>query len=818
MYYVNVEIGTPPQPFRVKLDTSESACQVKSNLYQLLKVAAVQVHSTWLFRRGSKTTTGRPTARHVTQRDTRCALSATWRLAVIRDRNAPLVHADPQGYNPTTSSTASLIGCHDDECASTQAPGEGMLPSICTMQDHDGNQVCPRVPTGTGQGQCVEDPSLRTGTTGLVACQDHLNPPCSQVVNAPAPPGPQTPDGHYRCEMDMGQFGAMLAGHSLAEYCPETCGICDRDATRYCADNPAWHDEGGQGCSAYAAGQRLHNQCFAGAAYVACPVSCEACGDCCGSFDVRDDGCFFRSIYGDGSKVFGVKYQDTITLPGGIGGDARSTNLSVEQSIFGLITDEENDFEPDEEIDGVWGLGIIPPEENCNPSCGSMQPFHQFVQADGLADLFAICLDSDGISSWDIGVVDDKKYQGALDWHDVVSEQEYDIGPPTSIQVGARNQVPGSALRNIHTIVDLHMAGIGMPTALMNQFRTAFLAKVPSTFSIATLSSSDLANQGCVGPSSDDQIRTFASFVAGGDEGLAQLGLPDVTIEMPGGTLTVAPQDYLVVEADMICLAFIERQDDYLVLGRPVMEAYYTVFDRANKKVGFGVSKGLCLHGEARCEADQFECNNGECIPSEYQQDSAPDCRDESDELGPSGQPQRPVGPPPSPGMGSHRLDCSALQNPPNGHVQVVGRSATYSCNPGYGLRGLAARQCLPTGAWAGVDPQCIKGSASSSSNCVGDDAQCEAYLSAGITCATIELMSLDCHCACDSAAAVCDESVVRNGCSDPSVVTSDNLCGNSCALAVMNQWDNCANDRAVQQIMSTFANVRDYCSSGGGH
>jgi hypothetical protein len=33
-----------------------------------------------------------------------------------------------------------------------------------------------------------------------------------------------------------------------------------------------------------------------------------------------------------------------------------------------------------------------------------------------------------------------------------------------------------------------------------------------------------------------------------------------------------------------------------------------------------------------------------------------------------------------------------------------------------------------------------------------------------------------------------------------------------------MNQWDNCANDQAVAQIMSTFANVRDYCTSGGGH
>jgi len=49
--------------------------------------------------------------------------------------------------------------------------------------------------------------------------------------------------------------------------------------------------------------------------------------------------------------------------------------------------------------------------------------------------------------------------------------------------------------------------------------------------------------------------------------------------------------------------------------------------------------------------------------------------------------------------------------------------------------------------------------------------------------------------------------------------VTSDNLCGNSCARAVMDQWDNCANDQAVSSIMTTFANVRDYCrTQGGGH
>lgn len=688
------------------------------------------------------------------------------------------------------------------------------------MEDRDGNPVCPRerTPGATGLGQCVLEPSLHTGTAGLVACQDHLDPPCAQVVNAAAAVSASTPDGHYRCEMDMGMFGASLAGHTLSEYCPETCSICDRDSTRYCADNVGWHDDAGHACSMYAVGQALHATCFSGEAYVACPVSCAACGDCCGSFDANDDGCFFRSLYGDGSKVFGVKYQDAITLPGGQGGDARSVDLQVSSSIFGLITDEENNFEPDEEIDGVWGLGIIPDDENCNPSCGSMQPFQAFVEADHLTDLFAICLDPEGISSWDVGTVDAKKYEGAMDWHAVVSDKEYDIGPPTSIEVGARNHVPGSALRDLHTIVDLHNAGVGLPAVLMTEFRNAFLAKVPDSFSVAALSSSDLANGGCVGPE-PDKITAFASFVAGGAAALAQLGLPDVTIEMPAGTIVLAPADYLIIEADLICLAFMERQDDYLVLGRPVMEAYYTVFDRRNSRVGFAVSKGLCLNGETTCEDDQFECNNGECIPTEYLNDSAPDCRDESDEA-PAGQ-QTPVGPPPPPGMGSHKLECSTLINPPNGVVTVQARSATYSCNPGFALRGLATRQCLPTGAWVGTDPQCVQGSGTSSSTCIGEDDQCAGYLTAGITCATIDLMSLDCHCSCASAAAACDEAAVNTGCSDPSVVASSNLCGNACTVAVVAQWDNCANDAAVSQIMTTFANVRDYCRTqggGGGH
>ena len=517
-----------------------------------------------------------------------------------------------QGYNPQRSSTSAIIGCHDDECASVPMREEGALPAICTMEEKDGSPLCPRVPSGPGQGQCVTAPDLHAGTTGLVACQDHLDPPCSRVVNAPAPPGPATPTGHYLCDMDMGQFGAALRGHQLSEYCPETCGVCDRDATRYCADNADWTDEHGHRCHDYAKGS-LHNTCFQGEAYVACPVSCGACGDCCASFASDDDGCFFRSFYGE-SKVFGVKYQDSISLHART--DQSGDSLSAPESIFGLITDEENNFMPNEEIDGVWGLGMVPDELNCNPSCGSMQPFSQFLESSpGLDDLFGICLDNDGISSWDIGVVDRKKYSGEINYVSVVPDSngvmtEYDIGPPTSIEVGNGNPVSLSSMHGLHTIVDIHTPNVGVPTAVMNDLRTAFLRVLPESFSVAQLSSADLVNSGCVAPAKE-HIQEFASFVAGGNAGLQELGLPTVTIGLSHGSVELQPADYLAIEADIICLDIVERQDDYMVLGRPVMLSYYTIFDREHKRVGFGKSKGLCILVRIRSSMCQV-CNGCE--------------------------------------------------------------------------------------------------------------------------------------------------------------------------------------------------------------
>ena len=63
----------------------------------------------------------------------------------------------------------------------------------------------------------------------------------------------------------------------------------------------------------------------------------------------------------------------------------------------------------------------------------------------------------------------------------------------------------------------------------------------------------------------------------------------------------------------------------------------------------------------------------------------------------------------------THTVSCDTLPNPTNGEVSlsdgsVEGSTATYSCLPGYELRGSSQRMCGADTEWTGIAPVCVEG------------------------------------------------------------------------------------------------------------
>jgi hypothetical protein len=737
------------------------------------------------------------------------------------------------GYNPALSSVSSAVGCHSVECATVPGRSAGQLPTICRLENADGSANCPRVQTG-GAGRCVEDPGVIPGARPH-ACEDHLSPPCDTVLNT----------YHYPCNFDMGAFDASLAGHLLHEYCPASCGLCGDGGTRYCADNAAWRDSAGNTCADYASAT-LQADCFGNElAYAACPVTCHSCGDCCGSFDTNDTLCFFRSSYEDHSAVNGVKYTDLIRIPGSSLG---ATYSAV--ATFGLITDEESNFNPNEDIDGVWGIGNIVGGANCNPSCGSMQPLDALVHASGqrnLQDIVAICLDNhlcalglgscvQGQDTIDIGEISPAKFNGTMHYHTIrpsgqmcgaatCPQHQYIIANPRSFHFGITLARMPASMRVSRTIFDINGPGLEVPAALYASLIGALRTEINSpTFGYGVaLSTDDLLTRRC------------ASGVPGGFT-LDQTGLPDLQIQLLDESIQtlvsyyVPASAYLTFEKSAVCHMLISRPDNYLVLGRAFLLANYVVFDRQNQRIGIAPSSGNCSHNHANCEADQFQCADGECIPGQFNLDNVTDCRDGSDEPRGSGDHGGN-----SHGGGSTVIPCAQLDAPMDGTVAITGRQAQFQCNSGFILQGLVALSCSPTGAWMGSAPVCQAGGGSG--QCTEtDSARCQQYFEGGIPCATIlALPSLDCHCTCPSGTPpppppplpppppapsnICDATAIMTTCgvNGADISTLPDPCDDPCIQLVVSQWVPCATDSTVGTLMQTMTDAYRYCSPGGG-
>ena len=115
-------------------------------------------------------------------------------------------------------------------------------------------------------------------------------------------------------------------------------------------------------------------------------MTCGACGDCCDS----TSGCFFKTTFNDGSAVSGTKYTGDVTIADAMVGSRVAPQTAT--GVFGVISYAETHFEPNTEIDGVWGLSV---GETCNPAC-SNNTLDSFFSSDGGDNMkIGLCLAKD---------------------------------------------------------------------------------------------------------------------------------------------------------------------------------------------------------------------------------------------------------------------------------------------------------------------------------------------------------------------------------------------------------------------------------------
>ena len=570
----------------------------------------------------------------------------------------------------TTSYSTSAVGgspvqCHSPDCDSRFQSDESLRLgghlALCEMKRPaneafpNGFVICPREGTseftstaGEGKGICRVGPNTQVVTPSsgpAVACADHLSCGagcgCNEVVNV----------YNYDCGMDMAAFSATLSGQQLNEFCPESCDTCPGAAsggtaeagTRFCQDNDAWSDDAGRQCAAYAVGTALHATCFNSPAFAACPVSCEACGDCCSA----DDGCYFYTQFVDGTAVTGQKYTNRVNLD-------PSTSLGT-TAVIQVFDWASNDPQFDQEtladgskVDGVLGLGFA--VNHCNPGCTETMWDSFHTANSNTADLFALCLYGlhestdlmlSGKSSWDIGAIDHNKYSGSIHYFGIPYEVE---GRPndyyitdtqfTSLNIGSCNGTSAdphciTAALTPSQMPELLMFDSGtsqikLPLALYNAFANRFYNDLTPSYN---KTNADGTNEFVLGGS----IHLFQSRTADDyhtDTCIGPVSLdynPDmqfIPLEFTINDVSGSPRTFVVpARSYLVKRRFVQGKEDpgenrrwlcsgigltpanflglssrIIVLGTVFMSAHYTIFDRGSDRIGVAEISN-CLSG-----------------------------------------------------------------------------------------------------------------------------------------------------------------------------------------------------------------------------
>ncbi|XP_073825756.1 lysosomal aspartic protease-like [Musca autumnalis] len=256
------------------------------------------------------------------------------------------------------------------------------------------------------------------------------------------------------------------------------------------------------------------------------------------------NGEFFSIVYGTGSLT-GYLLQDTVTVEG----------LTIENQVFAGATSEPGNTFTDAPFDGILGMAFA------NIAQDQVVPPFYNMYSQGLLDanLFSFYLTRDGSSNNGgeliLGGVDPNHYSGDFTYVPVSQEGYWQFEMTSGVVNGV------NICNNCQGVADTGTSLIAVPVDQYENIQAAIGAVYNEDYNAYLLDCSSIES------------------------------LPVVTFTIGGSQFTLEGQDY-VIQMDGLCSSAFENGGaNFWILGDIFIGKYYTVFDMANKRVGFAPAK-----------------------------------------------------------------------------------------------------------------------------------------------------------------------------------------------------------------------------------
>jgi len=311
-------------------------------------------------------------------------------------------------------------------------------------------------------------------------------------------------------------------------------------------------------------------------------VPCLGCENCISKvFDVEssststDLGEAFQITYGSGS-VAGEVFTDYVSFPDAI--TEQDTQISFFAN-FACAYNEPGDVFQEMTFAGIFGLGWD------RIAVDSMvPPFHsmldQGIVAQGVFGFYYDFYASNPIGDITFGYINDDYHEDEIEYIGIVSETYWPLYL-TSFTLSTSDESGNVTWRSdelfsraLDIIVDSGTSLLALPTSVAE--------KIGEMVGATTYAGYYLAN--C-----DADLPTFDLQLLGGD-GVV------LTIHFPGELLLLPLE--LTVRGKTYCLIGIQGgSESFVIMGDIIMQAFYTIFDVDNRRLGFAASTQLKKNG-----------------------------------------------------------------------------------------------------------------------------------------------------------------------------------------------------------------------------